>query len=64
MGRIEHRLERLEARTEPQQLDPAVRERMKAVLDELAAARREGRPPSQEAREVAEYFRRRRERGG
>jgi hypothetical protein len=59
MGSLNRRrLERLEARTEPE-LDPAVRERMKELLDELAAARREGRPPSREAREVSEYFRRR-----
>jgi hypothetical protein len=63
VGSIERRLERLEARAEPAELDPEVRARMKAVLDELAAARRSGRPPSPEARAVSEYFRRRRERG-
>ena len=43
--------------------DPENRARMKAVLDELAAARREGRPPSREAREVSEAFEERRRRG-
>ena len=63
MGSIERRLGALEAKTEPGR-DPEVRERMKAVLDELAAARREGRPPSPEARAVSEYFRRRRRERG
>jgi hypothetical protein len=62
MGSLNRRrLERLEAQTEPER-DPEVRARMKALLDELANARREGRPPSQEARAVSEYFERRRER--
>jgi len=65
---MNRRLGALEARTEPERAsdDPEVMARqMKAVLDELAAARRDGRPPSREAREVAEAFRRRerRERG-
>ena len=61
---MERRLEALEARTKPGRAsDPEARARMKALLDELANARREGRPPSQEARAVSEYFRRRRERG-
>jgi hypothetical protein len=33
---------------------------MRALLDELANARREGRPPSPEARELSEAFRKRR----
>jgi len=57
-GLNRRRLERLEARAEPE-LDPAVLAHMGRLLDELAAARREGRPPSREAREVSEYFRRR-----
>ena len=60
---LKDRLEALKARATPER-DPEVRARMKAVLDELAAARREGRPPSREAREVSEAFEeRRRERG-
>jgi hypothetical protein len=61
MGRIGRRLEALEARTEPGGAsDPEVRARMKALLDALANARREGRPPSPEAREFSEAFRKRR----
>ena len=62
---LSDRLRRLEARTEPERpRDPEVRARMNALLDELANARREGRAPSREAREVSEAFRkRRRERG-
>ncbi len=60
---LSDRLRRLEAEAKPQR-NPETRARMKAVLDELAAARREGRPPSREAREIAEAFEeRRRERG-
>jgi hypothetical protein len=39
-----------------------VREQMRTVLDEMAAARREGREPSEEARAVMEAFERRRSR--
>jgi hypothetical protein len=62
---LSDRLRRLEATsTEPErQRDPEVRARMKAVLDELADARREGRPPSREAREVSEALEERRRRG-
>ena len=62
---VRRRLEALEARTGPgRPRDPETRARMKALLDELADARREGRPPSREAREVSEAFeKRRRERG-
>ncbi len=42
---------------------PEARVRMKAVLDEIADARRNGRPLSPEAAAVCEYFRRRWERG-
>jgi hypothetical protein len=60
MGSLNRRrLERLEAQTEPER-DPEARARMSALLDELANARREGRPPSPEARAVSEYFERRR----
>jgi hypothetical protein len=38
-----------------------VRARMKAVLDEIATARREGREPSEEAMAVMEAIKRRRE---
>ena len=62
---LKDRLEALKARATPERPpNPETRARMKAVLDEQAAARREGRPPSREAREVAEAFgERRRERG-
>ena len=61
MGSMERRLEALEARTAPVRAsDPAVRARMKALLDELAAARREGRPPSREALDIVEAIRKRR----
>ena len=62
---LKDRLEALKARATPEPPPhPETRARMKAALDELAAARREGRPPSREAREVSEAFEeRRRERG-
>ena len=62
---LSDRLRRLEARTEPERTgDPEVRARMRALLDELANARREGKPPSREAREVSEAItKRRRARG-
>jgi hypothetical protein len=61
---LERRLERLEGHIEPPE-KPAraqVRARMKAVLDEIAAARREGREPSEEATAVMEAIERRRAR--
>ena len=62
---LSDRLRCLEAAAGPERSrDPEVRARMKALLDELADARRNGRPPSREARELSEAFReRRRERG-
>ena len=65
MGGLRGRLEALESRAASERPpNPETRARMKAVLDELAAARREGRPPSREAREIAEAFgERRRKRG-
>ena len=63
LGRLGGRLRRLEVAAGPRS-GPEARARMKAALDELAAARREGRPPSREAREIAEAFEERgRERG-
>ena len=56
---LSDRLRRLEAEAQPRR-NPETWARMKAVLDELAAAKREGRPPSREAREVAEAFEERR----
>ncbi len=58
-----HRL-RKGAEAAPDRPNPDNRARMKAVLDELAAAKREGRAPSPEAAAVCEYFRKRRERRG
>ena len=64
MGSLERRLEVLEGRLEPPERPERteVRERMRIVLDELAAAKREGREPSEEATAVMEAFRERRER--
>jgi hypothetical protein len=42
--------------------DLSRRARMKAYLDELAAAKREGREPSAEAKAISEAMERRRER--
>ena len=65
MGSLERRLVDLEARAASERpRNPEVRARMKAVLDELAAAKREGRPPSPEAAAVAEAMKRRRARRG
>ncbi len=52
-------MEALEAQAPPKRPNPEVRARMKKVLDELAAAKREGRPPSPEARAISEAFRER-----
>ena len=58
------RLEALEARTTPERPpNLEARARMRAILAEAAAARREGRPLSQEAREIGEAIERRRGRG-
>jgi len=64
VGSLERRLEVLEGRLEPPERPERteVRERMRIVLDELAAAKREGREPSEEATAVMEAFRERRER--
>jgi hypothetical protein len=61
VGSLERRLEALEGRTTPTQ-NTGARERMRAVLDEIAAARREGREPSEEATAVMEAIERRRAR--
>ncbi len=61
---LKGRLEALAARVEPERPpDPEVRARMRAVLDEIAAAKRDGKPLSQEAAAVCEYFRERRKHG-
>ena len=64
---LRRRLEGLEERAagmEPApEWTPEARVRMKAVLEEIADARRNGRPLSPEAAAVCEYFRRRWERG-
>jgi hypothetical protein len=64
VGSIERRLEALERRTTPPENPERgeARARIRAVLDEIAAARREGRKPSEEATAVMEALRRRRER--
>jgi hypothetical protein len=59
---LRKRLEALEARVE-RPPNPEVRARMRAVLDEIADARRNGRQLSPEATAVCEYFGRRWERG-
>jgi hypothetical protein len=61
---LRRRLEGLEERaTQDRPPNPDNRARMKAVLGEIADARRNGRPLSPEAAAVCEYFRRRWERG-
>jgi hypothetical protein len=59
MGSIERRLEALEGRGTPPENTEA-KERMRAVLDEIAAARREGRELSEEATAVMEAIERKR----
>jgi hypothetical protein len=61
VGSLERRLEALEGRgTHPENTEHSeARERIRAVLDEIAAARREGREPSEEASVVIEAFERR-----
>jgi hypothetical protein len=58
---VHRRLERLEDRVKPEspRRNPEARARMKAVLDEVAAARREGRAPSAEAEALSEAILRR-----
>jgi hypothetical protein len=63
VGSLGRRLEALEGRAPPGPLSEArseARQRMKAVLDEIAAARREGREPSEEAVAVMRAFEERR----
>jgi hypothetical protein len=64
VGSLERRLEAIEGRaTLPENKERReARERMRAVLDEMAAAKREGREPSEEARAVMEAIQRRRAR--
>jgi hypothetical protein len=59
VGSIERRLEALEGRATPPE-NTGARKRIRAVLDEIAAARREGREPSEEAAAVSEAIERRR----
>jgi hypothetical protein len=63
VGSLERRLEALEGRTtSPENPERSeAKERMRAALDEIAAARREGREPSEEAAAVSEAIERRRE---
>jgi hypothetical protein len=61
VGSLEKRLEVLEGRTTPPE-NTGARERMRAALDEIAAARREGRAPSEGALAVSEAIERRRAR--
>jgi hypothetical protein len=61
---VRRRLEALEGRgtrpeTEASEARAKAREHINACLDELAAAKREGREPSEEARAVMEAFERR-----
>ncbi len=61
---LKDKLHRLRKDVEmPEQPDPENRIRMRALLAEVADARRNGRPLSPEATAVAEYFRGRCERG-
>lgn len=64
MGSLEDRLRKIEQRVIPEpSRNPHIRARMKRLLDEVAATRREGRAPSPEARAVGEAIERRRARG-
>jgi hypothetical protein len=56
VGSLEKRLEMLEGRATPPEntRHSEARERVRAVLDELAAARREGREPSPWAEAIAQ----------
>ena len=62
---LHSRLERLDDRVkpEPSRKSPEARARISAALVEIAAARHEGRVPSQEAAAVMEAFERRLEKG-
>jgi hypothetical protein len=64
VGSLERRLEALEGRAAPpvNTEHSEARERMKAVLDEIAAAKRAGREPHEEAAAVMEAIERRRAR--
>jgi hypothetical protein len=64
VGSLERRLETLEGRMEPPERPERaeVKARMKAHLDEIAAARREGREPSEEATAITKAIERRRAR--
>jgi hypothetical protein len=64
VGSLERRLEALEGRMPPPENAERseVRARMRAALDEIAAARREGRAPSAEAVALSEAIERRRAR--
>jgi hypothetical protein len=64
VGSLERRLAHLEGRaTPPENKEPSeARERMRAVLDEMAAAKREGRAPSEEAAAIMEAIQGRRAR--
>jgi hypothetical protein len=59
VGSLERRLEALEGRG-PVPENTRARERMRAALDEIAAARREGREPHEEAAAIMEAIQRRR----
>jgi hypothetical protein len=61
LRRLEDLEEHRAARSAPTYESPA-RARMKEHLDELAAAKREGRPPSAEAPAISEAIERRRQR--
>jgi hypothetical protein len=66
VGGLERRLEALEEQASPARPAPleasSARVRVRAALDEIAAARREGRTPSEEAAAVMEAIERRRRR--
>jgi hypothetical protein len=61
VGNLEKRLEALEVRKSPEPFRSSeARVRMKTVLDEIAAARREGKAPHEEAAAVMEAMEQRR----
>ncbi len=65
MAGLEPRLRALESVVEPAPQETTranVRARMRAFLDEIAAAKREGRAPSAEAQAISEAIERRRAR--
>jgi hypothetical protein len=62
VGSLERRLEALEVRVVPEPPRSQTRERVRAALGEIAAARREGSAPSEEAVAVMEAIERRRAR--